>query len=88
MESEYQSTSVRGKRLYSYKVNLCSGARYMPHQMQTFINIIHYDFVRRASQVAPEQGEAANAPRSDPEKDNQKDCQRAKQVPLNPGGGT
>ena len=44
-------------------------------------------FVRRASQIAPEQGEAANLPGSDSERGNQNDCQRAKQVPLNSGGG-
>ena len=43
---------------------------------------------RRSNDVAPEPGEEGNLPGSDLEKDKQGDCQRAKQVPLNPGTGT
>ena len=38
--------------------------------------------------MVPEAGEAGNQGGSDGDKEKQGDCQRAKQVPMNPGTGT
>ena len=43
---------------------------------------------RRSNEVAPEPGDAGNQHGSENDKDKQGDCQRAKQVPMNPGTGT
>ena len=45
-------------------------------------------YYRRSNEVVPEPGEAGNHGGSDADKEKQGDCQRAKQVPMNPGTGT
>ena len=43
---------------------------------------------RRSNEVAPDTGDGGNQGGSDADKDKQGDCQRAKQVPMNPPAGT
>ena len=45
------------------------------------------EIFRRSNEVVPEPGDVGNQPGSDNDKDKQGDCQRAKQVPMNPGTG-
>ena len=43
---------------------------------------------RRSNEVAPDAGDGVNQGGSESDRDKQGDCQRAKQVPMNPPAGT
>ena len=57
------------------------------------INFLSYSknikwLVRRSNEVAPDAGDGVNQGGSESDRDKQGDCQRAKQVPMNPPAGT
>ena len=55
---------------------------------QISINKFVSIFARRSNEVAPDAGDGGNQAGSESDKDKQGDCQRAKQVPMNPPAGT
>ena len=73
--------------MFDNKSKVSFGNAVRKYQYQIYI-IFPETNCRRSNEVVPDTGDAGNQAGSETDKEKQGDCQRAKQVPMNPGTGT